>query len=281
MPNTDIKIAKFSTEHLDGALKLTAKAGWSHRMDDWAMLLSLGCGDVALLDGAVVGAVCMTLFEEIATIGLLIVHESMRGQGLGNRLMRLALEKAEGRECRLIATSDGLPLYRKLGFTEVETIRVFRGIGEPVTAPADVEWATQDDFDQISDIDREGAAIDRRALICAVRTKARFAVLREFGKVVGYAAVLPYGGGEVVGPVIARSVEGAKRLLCFLVSCRAGATLRLDLRPEAGPAEWLNSIGFAETGSLIAMRRGEPPQTGDTGTTFHTFALATNQYGFP
>lgn len=280
MQRADIELAKFAIEHLDGTQTLTAKAGWPHRRDDWAMLLGLSSGYVALLDGEVVGAMCMTLFGEVATVGLLMVNESLRGQGLGNRLMKLALEEAGQRECRLIATSAGLPLYRKLGFVEVETIRVHRGIVASGKASEGVEWATQDDFDKICDIDRDGAGIDRRPLLSAFWDKGRFAVIRESGKIIGYAALLPYGHGEVAGPVVARDAEEARRLLSYLSSHRTDAPLRVDLRAAAGPADWLNSIGLPQTGSLVAMRHGEA-RTSNTAGAFHTFVLATNQYGFP
>ncbi|MDX8509267.1 GNAT family N-acetyltransferase [Mesorhizobium captivum] len=279
MPKTEIKIAEFGTEYLDDVLRLTVQVGWTHPRDDWAMLLGLGFGYVAIMNGHVIGAICMKLFDGVATIALLVVDEKMRGQGLGARLMKLALEKAGARECRLIASPVGLPLYSKLGFHEIETIYTHRGVVAPVQAPDDVEWATDDDFDQISEVDRSATGFDRRALISALWSKARFAVMRHSGKVLGYAALFQYGCKQVAGPVVARSSAEARCLLSFLFSYYAGASISIDLRPQSGLADWLNSIGVAETFSCAAMRRGE--HRVDAEWPFHTYALATLMFGFP
>ncbi|RWK58059.1 GNAT family N-acetyltransferase [Mesorhizobium sp.] len=279
MKSTEIEITEFGAKHLDGTLRLTVHSGWTHRREDWVMLLALGYGYVAILEGHVVGAMCMTLLGDVATIGLLIVDEKVRGRGLGEGLMKLALEKAEGRECRLIATLEGMPLYRKLGFLEIETIRTHQGTIAPVTVQDGVKWATENDFGQIFEIDRTATGLDRGKLISALWHRARFAVLRDSGKILGYAALLPYGCGEVAGPVVASSTDGFRILLSLLFSFRTGALLRIDLRPESGLGDWLSSNGLAETYSGTAMCRGEVRP--DIGGPLRSYALATSQFGFP
>lgn len=279
MQGTEIEFAEFRAKHLDETLKLAAQAGWTNRRDDWSMLVGLGCGYVAIMNNHVVGTMCMTFFGEVATIGALIVDEKMRRQGLGGQLMKLALERAGNRECRLIASSDGKPLYRKLGFDQLEAVPIHRGVVVRVEAPDWAEWAIRDDFDQISEIDRSATGIDRRALIATLWNKGAFAVIRYAGKVVGYAAMLPYGGGEVVGPVVACSTDEARRLLSFLFSHRIGALIRVDLRQQSGLADWLNAIGIPEVSTRTAMRRGKAHA--DTDAPFRTYALATSQFGFP
>ncbi|MCA0051166.1 GNAT family N-acetyltransferase [Mesorhizobium sp. B283B1A] len=276
MPKTEIKFAEIGTEYLDDALRLV---GLNYPKDDWAMLLGLRLGYVAIMDGQVIGAMCMELFDEVATIALLIVDEKMRRRGLGARLMKLALEEAGARECRVIANDVGLPLYRKLGFKVIEPIYTHRGVVAPVQVPDDVEWATDDDFDQISEVDRRATGFDRRPLISALWSTGRFAVMRHSGKVMGYAALFQYRRKQVAGPVVARSSVEARCLLSMLFSNCAGAALSIDLRPESELADWLNSIGIAETFSSTAMRRGEPRV--DVARSFHTYALPTLRFGFP
>ncbi|RWQ46530.1 GNAT family N-acetyltransferase [Mesorhizobium sp.] len=279
MKSTEIEITEFGAEHLDDTLRLTVHSGWPHRREDWAMLLALSYGHVGILEDRVVGAMCMTLLGDVATIGLLIVDERVRRRGLGERLMKLALEKAERRQCRVIATLEGMPLYRKLGFLEIETIRTHQGIIAPVTVPDGVKWATDNDFGQILEIDRIATGLDRGKLISALRDRARFAVLRDSAKVLGYAALLPYGRGEVAGPVVASSTDGCRLLLSFLFSIRTGALLRIDLRRESGLGDWLSYIGLPEKYSGTAMCRGEVRP--DIGGPLRSYALATSQFGFP
>ncbi|TIL44455.1 GNAT family N-acetyltransferase [Mesorhizobium sp.] len=279
MPSTEIEFVEFRAEHLDATLELTAQAGWTNRKDDLSMLLGLGCGYVAILNNHVVGSMCMTFFGEVATIGILVVDEKMRGQGIGGQLMNLALKKAGKRECRLIASSDGKPLYLKLGFDEMEAAPTHRGVVACMDAPDGAEWATLDDFDQISEIDRTATGIDRRALISTLLNKGVIAVIRHAGKVVGYAAMLRYGSDEVAGPVVASSTEEARRLLSFIFSQRTGALIRVDLRQQSGLADWLNSIGIAEVSTGTAMRRGKAHAA--TEAPFRTYVLASSQFGFP
>ena len=47
---------------------------------------------------------------------MIIVDESQRARGLGRHLTTAVMALAGERECRLTATSDGLPLYEKLFF---------------------------------------------------------------------------------------------------------------------------------------------------------------------
>lgn len=277
MQMNEIEIAEFGIEHLDGALRLTAQAGWPHRRVDWAKFIGLGSGYVALMDGHVVGAICITRFGDVAAINILMVDEKMRGRGLGGHLMKLALEKADGRECRLVSTTDGLPLYRKLGFREIGTITQHQGTVAPVNTPDGVEWAMRGDIDQIINVDRIATGMDRRALLSTLWDEARFAVIRNSDETIGYAALRPFWRGELAGPVVARSSDEAQRLLSFLFSNRTGAFLRVDLLPQSRLADWLNSIGLTETGRGIAMCRDEVRV--DAPRPFHTYAVASQAFG--
>ncbi|SFK14296.1 GNAT family N-acetyltransferase [Bradyrhizobium sp. Gha] len=276
MQTISIKFAERSAEHLDDMLKLTLQAKWPHRREDLGMCFSVGCGYVALVDDHVVGTVCIAFFGEVAIINLLIVDEKMRGRGIGEHLMKLGLEKARECECRLVATADGLPLYRKLGFRKIETVTVHQGAVAPVKAPRGVEWATREDFEHILDIDRGAYGMDRKALIGTLWETARFAIVRNSGRIAGYAAGFRYGRGEIAGPVIACSPDDAQRLLSLIFSERTGAFFRVDLRPESGLAVWLNSIGLPEVGTGTSMCRGDGGPNGPRQ--LRSYGLATMQF---
>lgn len=125
-----IDIQTFQPDHLDAAVELSRQAGWPHRKEDWALVLSLSKGFVALENGRVVGTAMATILgDTCATVNMVIVDESMRGRGLGRQLMGAAMDAAENRECRLVATADGLPLYESWASPPAEkcsSIRAFR-----------------------------------------------------------------------------------------------------------------------------------------------------------
>jgi GNAT superfamily N-acetyltransferase len=88
-----------------------------------------------------VGTAFMTPFgDTCAAVNMIIVDQSLRGRGLGRRLTTAVIGLAGDPECRLTATTDGLPLHEKLGFVATHQIVQHQGIAGRVGAPANVEW---------------------------------------------------------------------------------------------------------------------------------------------
>jgi GNAT superfamily N-acetyltransferase len=273
----EIELAPFAPHHLEGALALSRQAGWPHRLEDWKLVLSLSIGRVALADGRVVGTAFLTPYgDACATVNLVIVDQAMRGRGLGRRLMDFALRSTEGRECRLIATEDGLPLYEKLGFRRVHAISQHQGIPERISAPEGVEWALPEDITAVVALDRAAFGADRSALFAALAREGRFAVVRSEGAVAGFAALRPFGRGEVIGPVVAETQEQARTLIAFLIAARPSRFLRVDTPETSGLSPWLTELGLGSVGGGIAMRRGA---TASQASRVRTFALASQALG--
>lgn len=115
---------------------MSQDAGWPHRAEDWALTLSVSQGVVALQDDKVVATALCSCFGEVATINMIIVSADMRGQGLGRKVMQAVLKIAGARELRLTATTDGLPLYEKLGFETVGDIVQYQGLASALKPAA-------------------------------------------------------------------------------------------------------------------------------------------------
>jgi predicted N-acetyltransferase YhbS len=273
MLTTSIELVDFTPEHLEGAMLLSRQAGWPHRREDWAMVLALSAGVVALDGDQVVGTTLVTRYgREAATINMVIVDTAMRGRGIGRRLMDFALQASESRDCRLVATQDGLPLYEQLGFRTSGKILQHQGVPRQAVAPADVDWAMADDIAAIARLDRAAFGADRGALIGLLSEQGRLAVLRQERRLSGFAAIRAFGRGEVAGPVVAATADDARMLLSFLFATRPGAFLRVDTPQASGLAPWLAEQGLAHVGGGIAMRRGGHASGRAAGV--QTFALA-------
>lgn len=261
MDQETIDIVALDERHLDGAVLLSREAGWPHRREDWAMLLALSHGFVALRGGDVVGTAMLTPFgDSCATVNMVIVAASMRGRGLGRKLMDAALRACGERECRLTATADGLPLYEKLGFSATHEIRQHQGVPtlllvDVATDAAELGWVGSESFPAVAALDLQALGMDRRPLLRLLAESGRMAMLREAGQIVGYAALRQFGRGEVIGPVIANTVEQAQCLLSFLIASRPGAFLRVDTAEGERLSPWLSARGLAGVGGGIAMRR--------------------------
>jgi predicted N-acetyltransferase YhbS len=278
MQASAIELAPFTPDHLDGAVMLSRQAGWPHRRQDWAMVLSLSTGIVARQGQRVVGTTLVTRYgEQAATINMVIVDEAMRGRGIGRRLMNFALEESKGRECRLVATKEGLPLYTKLGFRASGAIVQHQGIAALAHRPDEVEWAAPEDVAEFAAMDRTASGLDRAALIPLLFEQGRVAVLRRNGRTAGFAALRLFGRGQVAGPVVAATADEARSLLSFLLAACPGEFLRVDTSEASGLSPWLAERGLAHVGGGIAMQRGRPARV--DVSPFQTFALANQALG--
>ncbi|TPI11573.1 GNAT family N-acetyltransferase [Mesorhizobium sp. B4-1-3] len=279
MQQGEIELQDFGPDHIEGAVALSRQENWPHRPQDWQMALQLSSGAVALDDqGRVTGTILVTPYGgDCAMINMVIVGRNARGKGLGRRLMEQAFVLAGDRPLRLVATADGMPLYEKLGFVPAGTIRQHQGEVVELALPKGVEAAGADDLADIKTLDRDAYGADREALIDALAERGEFAVLRRRGIIVAYAAIRPFGRGEVIGPVIAGNADDAKALISFFAASRPGAFLRVDTESRTGIAGWLGEIGLAHVGGGVAMDR--PARNGPEQARPRVYALANQALG--
>ncbi|MBZ9737444.1 GNAT family N-acetyltransferase [Mesorhizobium sp. CA18] len=279
MQQGEIELQDFGPDHIEGAVALSRQENWPHRPQDWQMALQLSSGAVALDDqGRVTGTILVTPYgADCAMINMVIVDRNARGKGLGRRLMEQAFALAGDRPLRLVATTDGMPLYEKLGFMPSGTILQHQGQVAALEAPEGVEAASTHDLLEIKALDRDAYGADREALIDALAERGEFAVIRRKGIIAAYAAIRPFGRGEVIGPVIAGSAADAKGLISFFAASRPGAFLRVDTDSRTGLAGWLTEIGLAHVGGGVAMDR---PARADAATVRpKVYALANQALG--
>lgn len=279
MQIADATLVPFGPEHLDSAVQLSRQARWPHRLEDWRLVLALSEGFAAIGNsGEVVGTILLTPYgRDCATINMVIVDESMRGRGLGRRLMDAALQRAGDRPLRLVATVEGLPLYERLGFGETGTIVQHQGISGHVSVPDNTQDAMAGDLAAITALDGQAYGADRGDLIGRFFDAGEFAVIRRDGHVCGFAAIRTFGRGEVIGPVVAPGLDDAKSLIAHFISRRPGVFLRVDTGAGTGLAPWLAEQGLVHVGGGIAMAR--PPITLPATAAVTTFALANQALG--
>lgn len=270
------EIAPFEAAHLDEAVALSRAENWPHRREDWALGLGLSRGVVALAGGRVVGTALATPFGRTATLSSIIVAARMRGQGLGRVLVERAMALLKAEEWRLVATRDGLPLYRKLGFVEGVVIHQHQGVVSGAGRGEGVRWAPGADLRVISRMDLAATGADRAGLIAAMVGEGRVAVLGESARPEGFAILRPFGRGFVAGPVVARDAGEARRLLSFVITECAGQFLRIDVPEDSGLSDWLADVGLAHVGGGLSMTRGQSlPLHGP----LRRFALAAQAFG--
>jgi hypothetical protein len=192
--------------------------------------------------------------------------------------MEGVLSLAGDRSLQLVATESGLSLYEKLGFRGSGVVVQHQGqVVKSVTAPSGVRAARPDDMAAITELDRAAYGAERRRLIGLLADVGSLAVLERMDRLVGFAALRPFGRGEVIGPVVAANLDDARLLVSHFLAARAGAFLRIDTDVTTRLGPWLAGIGLADVGGGIAMRR--PIVAAAAKRPFFTFALANQAFG--
>jgi predicted N-acetyltransferase YhbS len=204
-------------DDLQACLALALDRGWKDEVAKWRFLLEVGDGfgidDPA---GGLAAAVIVTRHDPgLAVIGMLLVAGRFGRRGLGRRLMQHALDHAAGRVVYLFATSEGRPLYEKMGFEVVDTVT--KHVGEyrpaPPTSGPSVRAPVPTDGPEVLRLDREAFGADRSALLAKLSTFADVVVAEDHRGLVGHAAAWQNLDALTIGPVVARDDSVAEALL--------------------------------------------------------------------
>lgn len=267
---TSVEITPFTEAHLPGALALSQAAGWPHRTEDWALGLTVSKGVVAIEARRVVATALCSFHGPVATLNMIIVDPSLRGRGLGRQVMEQIIALAGPREMRLVATDEGLPLYRKLGFAPTGRIVQRQGLARATRPelPVSVGAGTTD---ALAAMDKAASGMERAALLARIADMG--VTLTTDG---GFALVRPFGRGHVLGPVVARDIAAARALIAAAATHFDGRFLRIDLPEERGLAAYVESLGLAPAGGGTAMVQAPRPRP---ASGFQTYALISQALG--
>lgn len=259
-----VHIQKLEQKHLTEALELCRENGWNQLHQDWLRILCYepdGCF-AAFRKGKLIGTVTSTRYgNQLAWIGMMLVHSEYRRSGIGQRLIETCLEFLEQRSIktiRLDATPMGYPLYKKLSFQSEHKLRrwhrksdrAFKKPGEPITG------LTTPSSDQLSDthksLDQTAFGCDREEWLNRVLDDSHLVCHENgFGMIrSGYLA-------DYLGPVCATDQVTAQRLIERLVN-QTERDIFWDILAENKIAESVaQKFGFVAVRDLTRMYRGE------------------------
>jgi len=271
-------IRRLEADDLGDCAALSLDRGWWPERGKWSLLLAASdAWGIDAPDGqGLAGTVVLTRWgASCAAIGMMLVASRYGGQGLGRALMAHALGAAgEGAAVSLFATDSGRPLYDKLGFKPVRRSVAFRGQfrvnsetadrkkseagAGPAGSSVDVRAATEADIPAILALDRAAYGADRERILARLPAFAdRIAVLETGEGIVGYAAGWRTEPFTVIGPLMARDGESARRLVADLAAHSATA-IRLDIDPDRPELPgWARACGLLPTERTVMMTRGD------------------------
>lgn len=256
-----VSYRSFRPEDLPGAHALSQEAGWPHRLGDWQLALAAGEGIVAV-DGqgdiAATGLVWL-YGDSFATLGLMIVSRHHRSKGIGRAVMEKLFDLAGDRSILLHATSDGQPLYEKLGFEP--TGHIYQHQGDvisgcaPAIAPRRMQAA---ELPAVLALDSSSFGAPRDSLMRNLAKAGEAVVIEENGRIVAASFRRPFGRGATVGPLIAHDIRHARAMIDYWTQGSPGF-LRIDLTSHGEAlGELLTERGMPRVSKVLRMmRRGK------------------------
>ena len=270
----NVHLRNLTERDLTFADSLRSLAGWNQTIGDWKRFLSLspdGCF-VAEWNGTPAGTATTICYgQDLAWIGMVLVHPEFRGRGLGRALLKHCLGhlRGQGAGCiKLDATPAGKRIYDQLGFREEWPLTRWELRSTPLVAARlcdPLRSCTEADGAAIVERDEEAFGIARTALLQSLLGQCRQAVLqRSAAGLEGYGGLRKGARAWSLGPVVAVSEETAARIVGELVSSASGNPIFWDI-PDLNQAAvgLAKELGFTTQRPLLRMFLGENKHAGN------------------
>jgi ribosomal protein S18 acetylase RimI-like enzyme len=219
----DIEVDAATDRDVGAILRLVEEAGWAYTRVEVERLIAAQPGGMLLIRSrglrrGVLGCVYASAWGRLGFIGLMLVKTSLRGQGLGRRLMLEGLDHLRERGCRstgLDAVGGAVGFYSKLGFRAAwESLRVSMDTrnDRPREPPLEVLRATDEDLPTLVAMDRRESGLDRQAILQRLASSEDCRVLMVPGREgpLAFGALRRSKGCLRLGPVVAVGGEGGE-----------------------------------------------------------------------
>ncbi|WP_055736698.1 MULTISPECIES: GNAT family N-acetyltransferase [Bacillaceae] len=253
----------------DSIVHLSKAVGWDYHRKEVEIIFKNGTVFGIQDNGKLVACGALISYDEqkIGSIGMVIVHPSHQGKGLGRKLTEACInKKTQTQSLMLIATKEGEPLYRKVGFQT--TGRIVKYTNPSATFFNDLVQAQPFErfmFQDVVDLDamafgerREGFLQDR------IKQASKAYVLIKDEGIVGYGLAIDTPYNRIIGPLICNTEEGAIDLIRALLLGYSGR-VRIDMPEKRERVEaFLQKAGFSLSATPPLMVKGELPDRNGT-----------------
>lgn len=281
-----LQLVLFDANDIPGLTDLSDSVGWDYDESEIQTVMMSGkiFGHKNAKGEIVSSAAIITYDTNLASIGMVIVHENYRGLGLGKLATQKCIESvSEHTAIMLVATKDGEPLYKKMGFTTVDYVHKYlteNYIGAHNLASNEyiIEDFNENDFAEIVSLD-VAAFGDNRSNFLRNRIKQskRCVVVRDhYANIIGFGLSVLGPINLILGPIIAPDSKTASLIINTLAKNHHGK-LRIDV--PSGHAEfikWIERSGFIEANRppIMILHAEKMPTRNNT-----LFAIAAQIFG--
>lgn len=176
--------------------------------------------------------------------------------------MNQILEQCANRNLALNATHAAYSLYVSQGFTSEGIVYMRQGEAPqlfPPTPPPEGKLTelSNESLSEITSLDARAFGSDRSSVLAALSADATISVLHRCGEAVGYSICREFGGGFVIGPIVAQNDQDAVHLAAAHLKKLQGRLVRVDTRERSGVfATFLEKSGLVVGDSVTTMSIG-------------------------
>ncbi|MFJ8519596.1 GNAT family N-acetyltransferase [Lysinibacillus xylanilyticus] len=281
-----LQLVLFDANDIPGLIDLSDSVGWDYDESEIKTVMMSGkiFGHKNAEGKIVSSAAIITYDTNLASIGMVIVHENYRGLGLGKLATQKCIESvSEHTAILLVATKDGEPLYKKMGFTTVDYVHKY--LTENYIGPhnlASNEFAIEDfnenDFAEIVSLDTAAFGDNRSNFLRnRINQSKHCVVVRDHhANIIGFGLSILGPINLILGPIIAPDSKTASLIINTLAKNHQGK-LRIDV--PSGHAEfikWVEQSGFTEVNRppIMILHAEKMPTRNNT-----LFAIAAQIFG--
>lgn len=261
-------------------------AGWNQLPGDWRRLLEHdpeGCF-VAEWNGRPAGTATTTAYrDELAWIGMVIVHPNLRRHGIGRALLNHCIAHLQAnnvRSIKLDATPLGKTVYDQLGFKDEWSLARWEidDTGKLESPTSDEHVATVGDIAAFLDLDKESFGVDRSRMLAALARQSETRIHKgATGECDGFGMLRPGRNASYLGPVVATSAEAGIALVRALLAAVNKGRVFWDIPDNNATALTLaEQFGFRQQRALTRMYLGGNDTPGKPG---NIWALAAPEIG--
>lgn len=257
-----VRLRLMTTKDIPEGMRLKNIAGWNQTAQDWHRFLSTnpeGCF-AAEYEGHLIGTATTIVYEErLAWIGMVLVDQQHRGQGIGTALLEHAIRYLDSRKIpcmKLDATPQGKPLYENLGFIGEYSVERWMLKRQPSAKTAGTSFVQ---IQNVLHLDKEIFGTDRSGLLRSSAEDApEFALVFNHGsEIAGYSFGRRGSLADHLGPWMARDEKAAASLLDQFLSRSERELVFVDCLPQNPWAmPLLKNRGFEFSRPLTRMFRG-------------------------
>ncbi|KIL74498.1 GNAT family N-acetyltransferase [Bacillus badius] len=282
----ELPITGLHERDIPGLIALSKSVGWDYHTEELKTILSSGVvmGHKNEKGEVVSSAAIIPYDTASASLGMVIVNDQYRGQGLGKKAVQSCIDQVSADTAiMLIATPEGQPLYEKLGFKEVGHVHKMIGRYSRCFNPSfrdsyQLDSLTGNEIDRIAAIDQSAFGEARkRFLVNRIEQSHEAAVLKDSaGQIVGYGLSVLGPVYLTLGPIVAPDDRSALDLVDQLARSHKGE-LRMDIPADNQTfIELLKGAGFEEVSKppvMILHANSLPERNG------HLYGIAAQIFG--